>query len=106
MSRRAPTAGRSGTGGGTAAPADASGVTPEGAGAVGSGGVTEERVDDPARSLIRLTESKPDGRRLTRYSLAGAPRAGGSGARSSGSGPGGSGPGGSGEADLDGEAHR
>jgi hypothetical protein len=33
-------------------------------------GVLEERVAPPARRLVRLTETKPDGRRLTRYVLA------------------------------------
>ena len=29
--------------------------------------LSEERVGLPARSLVRLTETRPDGRRLTRY---------------------------------------
>lgn len=32
-------------------------------------GIIEERVAPPARRLVRLTETKPDGRRLTRYVL-------------------------------------
>ena len=31
--------------------------------------VSEEAVGAPARTLLRLTETKPDGRRLTRYRL-------------------------------------
>ncbi len=29
--------------------------------------VREERVGPPARALVRVTETRPDGRRLTRY---------------------------------------
>lgn len=36
-------------------------------------GVVEERVGPPARRLVRLTETKPDGRRLTRYVLSDVP---------------------------------
>jgi hypothetical protein len=32
-------------------------------------GILTELVPPPARSLLRLTETKPDGRRLTRYEL-------------------------------------
>ncbi len=53
----------------TAARAEPPGPPP----ATGSCGVVEERVPSPARRLVRLTETKPDGRRLTRYVLSDAP---------------------------------
>ncbi len=40
----------------------------------GEEGVPREPVADPARELWRLSETKPDGRRLTRYERTGGSR--------------------------------